>query len=238
MNKSQEIHPELQPDFKPEMPESHHLPAWVWIVTIAVIGLFVIGLVAYGAYQYLNSNDQDGCITLYEPVCGKDGKTYSNSCVADLDGAEVDYMGRCEVDETEDWQTYRNEEYRFEVKYPEDWDVYYTSGNEPPYFVPLKAQSYFHPIEESGNPFISIEAFDISWEAMLSALNAEHTLHKKLVVDGYEAIEKEALIQERINIRVAVNGPNNIVYELRLYKKEQPYLDIFSQMLSTFKFID
>lgn len=35
------------------------------------------------------------CITLWNPVCGKDGKTYSNSCFAKLAGVEVDYEDEC-----------------------------------------------------------------------------------------------------------------------------------------------
>lgn len=35
------------------------------------------------------------CITLWNPVCGKDGKTYSNSCFAKLAGVEIDYQGEC-----------------------------------------------------------------------------------------------------------------------------------------------
>jgi hypothetical protein len=27
-------------------------------------------------------------------------------------------------EETADWKTYRNEEYGFEIKYPEDWEIY------------------------------------------------------------------------------------------------------------------
>jgi len=35
------------------------------------------------------------CITLWDPACGKDGKTYSNECFAKLAGVEVDYWGVC-----------------------------------------------------------------------------------------------------------------------------------------------
>lgn len=36
------------------------------------------------------------CISLWDPVCGKNGKTYSNACLANLAGAEIDYKGVCQ----------------------------------------------------------------------------------------------------------------------------------------------
>jgi hypothetical protein len=40
---------------------------------------------------------QKVCIELWDPVCGKDGKTYNNKCFAKLAGIEVAYKGDCSV---------------------------------------------------------------------------------------------------------------------------------------------
>lgn len=35
------------------------------------------------------------CIEIYEPVCGDDGRTYSNQCVADRESATIISQGEC-----------------------------------------------------------------------------------------------------------------------------------------------
>ena len=37
----------------------------------------------------------EACITLFDPVCGCDAMTYSNSCVANAAGVDVSTSGAC-----------------------------------------------------------------------------------------------------------------------------------------------
>ncbi len=36
------------------------------------------------------------CPQVFKPVCGCDGKTYSNECMANLNGISVAHIGQCE----------------------------------------------------------------------------------------------------------------------------------------------
>ena len=48
-------------------------------------------------------NEAMACTQQYDPVCGVDGQTYSNSCVASVAGVEIASAGVCvETDATED----------------------------------------------------------------------------------------------------------------------------------------
>ncbi len=49
----------------------------------------------YERIKEIEKEEKLVCPTVWDPVCGKDGKTYSNECFARAAGTEVDYKGMC-----------------------------------------------------------------------------------------------------------------------------------------------
>lgn len=95
---------------RPEIPPKPHLPVWLVALIIAITAIIVIGLVGWAAYQSVYRTPAELPLTAEE-------ETPSNLLPK-----------RESIDPTADWQTYRNEEYGFEFKYPNDWKV--EEGNE------------------------------------------------------------------------------------------------------------
>ena len=59
---------------------------------------------APGACVIAPKGERRACTMQYEPVCGCDGKTYGNACVATANGVQRHTAGRCE-DKTSDAET-------------------------------------------------------------------------------------------------------------------------------------
>lgn len=65
------------------------------------------------------------CIQVYDPVCGEDGKTYSNSCFASAANVRVKYKGECNQDE-KCITVIRNQVYDLT-----DWSSKHPGGDKP-----------------------------------------------------------------------------------------------------------
>lgn len=57
-----------------------------------------------GCIDGICTYDEMGCLDVWTPVCGVDGKTYSNACYAGKEGVAVDYEGECGEDKF--WETW------------------------------------------------------------------------------------------------------------------------------------
>ncbi|MBZ9571894.1 hypothetical protein KJA15_00945 [Patescibacteria group bacterium] len=155
-----------------------------------------------------------------------------------------------EKDETANWKTYRNEEYGFEIKYPDDWHIHEV---EDGYIGIVDTEEKVFPqmvFQKSNWMGVTIIYYskptDFTWEEWL----------RKRDIVGYEKSTERGLEVIKITERTGI-FPGEVFFgnEKKIYgldymseyfnedgsinrEKEQECLNIFNQMLSTFRLLE
>jgi hypothetical protein len=162
-------------------------------------------------------------------------------------------FGVSEKDETTDWKTYRNEEYEFEIKYPNDWstaDIAYYDRESTKlhiYFAKFIMPSLEKPDNpnqdqiknnEAGGIYLSVD--ESSMEDFLRDIKFEELkkaggLVEETVLASEKGYKVSAPVDDGGGTFIFIQKNSYIYSFLAEYEYDEKFL---SPMLSTFRFIE
>jgi len=152
------------------------------------------------------------------------------------------------TEETADWETYKNGDYAFEVKYPIDWQLNVADWLSPT--DRTKSDVRFYPswvdLDDinAKDPFIGINVIDnFQGESIPAALSTKSTPCKNVIINDLEFCKLAINTEDPFaDMTIYATQKDNMIYSLTMscdlpcnFKSETK---IFDQMLSTFKFVN
>ncbi len=151
------------------------------------------------------------------------------------------------LNETADWKTYRNEEYGFEVKYPEDWKIITktvrSTGTEIEFYknkdTKISIRSGFRYSQNLGRNYSLEEWITESKEAIKKyQLNLKE---EEIKIDNVQATKLSYRNTQDLTTYEIYTQKEGLMYEIIVLfnsSNENIYNQTFNQILSTFKFIE
>lgn len=140
------------------------------------------------------------------------------------------------TDETSNWKIYKNEKYKFSVKFPNSWTER-ISINENNVLAYLNSDETFGQSSEPIKYYVWI-----TYENKLPTVDLERDFLGKNII--YKTTKLPSRLGA-LNVYITKNHQDYIMLGLTPYDKENPvypsqnkYEEIFNKMLSSFKFLD
>jgi len=141
-----------------------------------------------------------------------------------------------EID-TSNWKVYRNEEYGFEIKYPEEWRVDLYNNK-----IFIYHRGWRKNLPEGGGS-ISIEISNISLQDFINKYNSSDVVNKvslskiikkeNYILNGEKAVKLTGTTSLGVNTNYIFIFKNNKSYIISFHDFDKDHLNI----ISTFKFI-
>lgn len=197
------------PNSNPQIPKDSH-----WI-TILAMGLFVIASLAVVAFLYYQNQQLKSMLANYQTPLASPTPSASQAPNGDL----------------VNWKTYTNSTYKYSVKIPTDWEAIRQSGDDSVISI--------RPIGASNIPVIfnsQSNKNNLSLNTWIDNQLGKNYPREIKKLNSYDAVfVHNTTSPYEFDVYYLTNG--SVVYELSGSTLNNDQLQIFDQILSTFKFL-